>query len=420
MKRRKEEQEEEIRPKIRIKDLRKRPYGLLAQQGISPYGMSPREAWETWNQFRRENKKNKPKRKDKVRNPVLKRHEAIQPVLTPKEPVKAIPATVKNVLQKEVKPAFTSTKYAINEESARRAWESFSMSDYRAGSTTEGYNADVERFDENVNALIKRYKNNDTLTKKDWERVYAIAERYSKNRAEYENTYNARHASGPASWVLTGPANYPVRQHEKKMRALQRIYDDNKDKVDPNNNIYLKEIQGILSNRAIKSSDENAVAKLKKKLADLEAAQVTDKAMNAYFRKNGTIVGFEGVDEKTAKEWQAKHDSGDYFHRKPVMPYVFQNRNAEIHRVKERIETLEKEKTSGVRVHEYGAGSGLQVVENAELMRIQLKFDGKPSAETITKLKSNGFRWSPSQGAWQRNLNSNGRYAAKRVIDELK
>ena len=34
-------------------------------------------------------------------------------------------------------------------------------------------------------------------------------------------------------------------------------------------------------------------------------------------------------------------------------------------------------------------------------------------------LKSNGFRWAPSVGAWQRQLNNNGKYAVERVVREL-
>lgn len=52
-------------------------------------------------------------------------------------------------------------------------------------------------------------------------------------------------------------------------------------------------------------------------------------------------------------------------------------------------------------------------------MRIQFIFDGKPDAEVRTILKSNGFRWAPSQGAWQRQLTANGKRAAKEVIKEL-
>lgn len=40
---------------------------------------------------------------------------------------------------------------------------------------------------------------------------------------------------------------------------------------------------------------------------------------------------------------------------------------------------------------------------------------------TRSILKSNGFRWSPSQGAWQRQLTNNARYALKNyVVRKLK
>jgi hypothetical protein len=52
-------------------------------------------------------------------------------------------------------------------------------------------------------------------------------------------------------------------------------------------------------------------------------------------------------------------------------------------------------------------------------MRIQLRFDDIPPAETREKLKRNGFRWSPSQKAWQRLLNQNGKYAAQSVLKDL-
>ena len=60
-----------------------------------------------------------------------------------------------------------------------------------------------------------------------------------------------------------------------------------------------------------------------------------------------------------------------------------------------------------------------KVIENTELMRIQIVFDGKPNEAIRNTLKANGFRWAPSQGAWQRQLTSNGKYALRRVIEEL-
>jgi len=62
-------------------------------------------------------------------------------------------------------------------------------------------------------------------------------------------------------------------------------------------------------------------------------------------------------------------------------------------------------------------GDTAQVVRNKEDMRLQLLFDGKPDEATRSTLKSNGFRWAPSQGAWQRLLNSNAEYALRRIAD---
>ena len=49
----------------------------------------------------------------------------------------------------------------------------------------------------------------------------------------------------------------------------------------------------------------------------------------------------------------------------------------------------------------------------------QWPIDGKPDEQTRAELKSWGFKWAPSQGAWQRMLNDNGRYAAEQVRKTL-
>lgn len=69
--------------------------------------------------------------------------------------------------------------------------------------------------------------------------------------------------------------------------------------------------------------------------------------------------------------------------------------------------------------HKEYEAAGITVEENPADNRIRLIFDGKPPAEIRQLLKSNGFRWSPRFGAWQRQLTANGRYAAERVIKEL-
>ena len=60
-----------------------------------------------------------------------------------------------------------------------------------------------------------------------------------------------------------------------------------------------------------------------------------------------------------------------------------------------------------------------KVVENTEIMRLQLLFDGIPEASTREVLKKHGFRWSPSNKAWQRLLNDNARYSLRQIKKEL-
>lgn len=60
-----------------------------------------------------------------------------------------------------------------------------------------------------------------------------------------------------------------------------------------------------------------------------------------------------------------------------------------------------------------------RVIENTEANRVQFIFPDKPDADTRGMLKSNGFRWAPSENAWQRQLNNAGIYAARRVLTAL-
>jgi hypothetical protein len=52
---------------------------------------------------------------------------------------------------------------------------------------------------------------------------------------------------------------------------------------------------------------------------------------------------------------------------------------------------------------------------NADMNRLQLFFDEKPNEQQRIVLKASGFKWAPSQDAWQRQLNDNAIYAANRL-----
>lgn len=62
---------------------------------------------------------------------------------------------------------------------------------------------------------------------------------------------------------------------------------------------------------------------------------------------------------------------------------------------------------------------GVKIIHNTDINRLQLLFNGKPAPETISLLKKNAFRWSPSNKAWQRQLTANAIFAAKNIINSF-
>lgn len=61
---------------------------------------------------------------------------------------------------------------------------------------------------------------------------------------------------------------------------------------------------------------------------------------------------------------------------------------------------------------------GAKVIENRELDRVQIKFDGIPSEDCRNDLKSSGFRWSPYYKVWQRKLTSQAVSMAYRIVEK--
>lgn len=291
--------------------------------------------------------------------------------------------------------------YQINEEAARRAKEANSFSDYIPGSATEEYKRMVDKA-----AAIAE----DAKTKVDpmyHEKIDHYVDLYARKLADNLNAGYIIDGRVP-SVLIAGASNFPVGKKMKQNAARER-----------NMNEY-NEIQDLLSkirsigHGGIMSDDKNAVAKLEKKL---EAAQAQMKAVNAYFRKHKTLDGCPDLSPDEIEK--LKVDVSKYWHSQnsPYQSFELSNNSANIRRIKERIETLKKEQQAQQEAPaQEERHEGYTLVENAEACRIQFLFDGKPDEATRTALKSYGFRWAPSEKAWQRMLNDNGRFAARQVI----
>lgn len=290
--------------------------------------------------------------------------------------------------------------HTINEEAARRANDMNSYRDYKAGSATAEYRRMVDAATE----LAERQKQR--VDPMYHEKIDRLLETYCRKLAENMNASYSIEARCP-SILISGGGNFPVRKKEKQNAARDRNLEE------------WNYIQGLLDKirsvgtGGISSDDPQAVEKLEAKLAALEKHQEMMKAANAAIRMKDPAKG----DAKLAElgytpEDIAKLREPDFCGRIGYPAYALQNNNANIRRIRGRIAELKKRTESTPEGWEFDGG---RVVVNTTENRLQVIFDGKPDADVRTELKGEGFRWAPSQGAWQRQLTDNAMRAARRL-----
>lgn len=295
--------------------------------------------------------------------------------------------------------------YSINETAAKTAHSMMSFRAYQEGSKTAEYQGYVNKAYDLADKVAQERPN-------EADRVYKLAERYSRRMAENMNRASSIGCMCP-SVMISGAGNFPVHKKEKQNAASDKNFAE------------FQEIQGILKKiesimygkEIIKSENEDAVEKLEKKLDELKATQEKMKAANRAIRMKDTEKGDAKLKELGFSEEKIKElRTPDFCGRLGFPDYALQNNNANIHRVEERLKGLKAAKENGTQETE---NKFFKVMRNTKTMRLQIIFEGKPEPQIREILKSNGFRWAPSQSAWQRHLNGNSEYSLNRVIAEM-
>jgi hypothetical protein len=295
------------------------------------------------------------------------------------------------------------TYLTINEAGAKTAHGMMHFSDYIENSATDDYRKSVDAaYDLADKVAGKRPEQA--------ERVYSMAERYSKRMAQYTNKEISIGLMCP-SVMISGAGNFPVHKKEKQVNAWER------------NRSFYEETQGILkkmenilyAKETIKSGDADAIERLEEKLKDLQEEM---KAANRAVRMKDTELGDAKLVEIGYSQEQIHNlRQPDYIGRIGYPDFELKNNNQNIHAVENRLKRLKAAKERGPQERQC---EFYRVVENAEIMRLQIFFDEKPEPEVREVLKKNGFKWAPSQSAWQRQLTSNARWALHSVELELK
>ncbi len=238
------------------------------------------------------------------------------------------------------------------------------------------------------------------------ERQEARAERYREYAENAEKraiaAFNASNAA-----VENIPLGQPilVGHHSEKAhrRALERsngammksvhesekaaYYRQKADAVENNDNIYI--------------GDDDAIERLKKKIAELTAIQEQMKGANKIVRANSLsdVDKIEALVHLGISRPKANNIVGSQI----LFPgYMLTNNNAKINAAKKQL--AKAEALASKEDKEYNIDD-ITIEECYSENRVRIYFPGKPDDEMRTKLKRGGFRWAPSMGCWQAYIN---------------
>lgn len=352
-----------------------------------------------------------------------------QPSATTEQPEQQTPATGAGAEAPAEQPEATTTEQAeqaeqptpenrpetvppygsIDEETARNAHYCIHMGDYKPGSATASYRNSVNKAAQ----MVEQQKARVSAFYHD--KLDALLNSYARRLAQWTNDYNRNQASYPSQFIA-GAGNYNMKKHNRQMAREDSLWEE------------YRQIEAILDKiRSVGTgpvdlADPHAREMLTERLNSQRQMLEDAKTANAYYRKHKTLEGCPGLSEKN-RAWLTRPGvfaSGDgspiSLYGSPFPAYELASIRGKIERTEQRLAELERREQQAEEPQTGTAFDGGQIVRNIDLNRLQILFDAIPDADTRAALKQNGFRWSPKNQAWQRQLTDNAERAARSVL----
>lgn len=293
--------------------------------------------------------------------------------------------------------------YEINEQTARAAHHMTYSSDYTPGSATAVYRAAVDK----AAALVEERKAK--ISPYYHDKLDTLLDRYARRLADWYNARN-RNATVCPSILISGAGNFPVRKKQKQNARDDTLWQEYKE-IDA----ILDKIRSV-GTGAVDLTDPHARELLQDRLQQEQNALDYCKAANAYYRKHKTLHGYASLTNQQADALTDPDAFSVKLYGKPYGDFELSSLRGKIKRIQARLADLDKLQAAAQQPDSTTKFDGGEIVRNAEQNRLQILFDEIPDADTRDALKSNGFRWSPRNKAWQRQLTQNAEYAARRVL----
>lgn len=215
-----------------------------------------------------------------------------------------------------------------------------------------------------------------------------------------------------ASSAITGGSGFNVSRAEKANNSEHKKFEQFCNWAEWYKS---KLIKALEPPKTVISELERYQQQLKAKIDEQEYMKLVNKAHKNYL-KNPSSLDKVNISEK-AKELIKTYVPTYSWTPHPFARFELSNNLANIKRLKGMVKKYEslntKANTTGSKQFDF---EGVAVIYNYEANRLQIKHDTKPNSEVITTLKKNGFKWSPSFGAWQRFLTRDSVEKASNIL----
>lgn len=253
-------------------------------------------------------------------------------------------------------------------------------------------------------------------------------ERYAQNYKQKLSAYLSA-MSRTYSPMISGPSNFPVRQMEKRNRTVQKRSEEFSEWRKRALAAIAKQ---VLENRSPKEKSDDKWKSIKKSILDSAAMIIaidTKSEGGRGYSKPLFVTSITGLVKRIAQD-------GDVENLKRSLNYIKELNKLAIEKydspkpIVTDNNTIWKLEEVAVVAQETAVDQAsweneieligdIEIVKNYKIDRLQIVFPTKPNEEIRGKLKARAFRWSPTEGAWQRQLTGNAVEAAKQVLREV-
>ena len=217
--------------------------------------------------------------------------------------------------------------------------------------------------------------------------------------------------SRTASSMITGPANFPVARNRKANAAADKRGQELRDFDSRARAAMLRAVNAAATPEMRAAEETGRIEQITAKFIERSR-----DGFNAMSKQNfvGKLerAAKNGETQAVARALQMLREEGQR-RGKPL----FVNRASIWKLADVATEAVQAEASAPTGEQEHAAYTdGTRVVRNYDDDRLRIFFPGKPSDAQRTTLKSRGFKWSPANGAWQRQNTQAAVYAADDIL----